>query len=97
MVIHILMAGYVGMALSTGLSMNELFIFAINNLCMLANFIVAVERLNQYMHITSEAPEVMEENRSSPDWPNIGKVDIYDLQVNNTSIVVYHINYFPQC
>ncbi|KAK0598305.1 hypothetical protein LWI29_033552 [Acer saccharum] len=39
------------------------------------------ERLNQYMHITNEAPEVIEANRSPPNWPAVGKVDICDLQI----------------
>lgn len=37
------------------------------------------------MHIPSEAPEVVEENRPAPNWPATGKVEIYDLQVNKTS------------
>ncbi|KAK3227981.1 hypothetical protein Dsin_007843 [Dipteronia sinensis] len=81
MVIDILMAGYVGMALSIGLSLNEFLVHAVNNQCIVANLIVSVERLNQYMHISSESPAVVYENRPAPNWPDIGKVDIYDLQI----------------
>ncbi|KAK0586507.1 hypothetical protein LWI29_008156 [Acer saccharum] len=81
MVMDILMAGYVGMALSIGLSLNEFLVFAVNNQCIVANLIVSVERLNQYMHISSESPAVVHENRPVPNWPDIGKVDIYDLQI----------------
>lgn len=57
-------------------------VFSIQNQCTLANLIVSVERLNQYMHIASEAPEVLESNRPDADWPETGKVELQDLKVN---------------
>ncbi|KAL2542131.1 ABC transporter C family member 10 [Abeliophyllum distichum] len=42
---------------------------------------LSYERLNQYMDIPSEAPEVVEENRPPVNWPNKGKVEIHDLQI----------------
>ncbi|XP_027367227.1 ABC transporter C family member 10-like [Abrus precatorius] len=74
-------SGFVGMALSYGLSLNATLVFAIQNQCTLANQIISVERLNQYMHIPSEAPEVIEENRPPVNWPVEGKVEIHDLQI----------------
>lgn len=74
-------SGFIGMALSYGLSLNMSLVFSIQNQCTLANYIISVERLNQYMHIPSEAPEVIEENRPPVNWPDVGKVDIRDLQV----------------
>ncbi|KAF8380113.1 hypothetical protein HHK36_027584 [Tetracentron sinense] len=74
-------SGFIGMALSYGLSLNMSFIFSIQNQCALANYIISVERLNQYMHIPSEAPEVIEGNRSPPRWPAVGKVEIHDLKI----------------
>ena len=70
------------MALSYGLSLNLSLVLSIQNQCTLANYIISVERLNQYMHIPSEAPEVIEENRPPVSWPTVGKVEIQDLQVN---------------
>ncbi|KAG5533853.1 hypothetical protein RHGRI_027896 [Rhododendron griersonianum] len=75
-------SGFIGMALSYGLSLNMSLVFSIQNQCTLANQIISVERLNQYMHIPSEAPEVIEENRPPVNWPSEGKVEIQDLQVN---------------
>ncbi|KAL6508370.1 Multidrug resistance-associated protein 7 [Orobanche hederae] len=75
------LSGSIGMALSYGLSLNMSLVFSINNQCMLANYIISVERLDQYMHIPSEAPEVIEENRPRFSWPNEGKVEIQDLQI----------------
>ncbi|KAF7052786.1 hypothetical protein CFC21_060835 [Triticum aestivum] len=43
--------GAVGMLLSYGLSLNMLFLFSIQNQCSLANQIISVERLSQYMGI----------------------------------------------
>ncbi|KAJ6976843.1 ABC transporter C family member 10-like [Populus alba x Populus x berolinensis] len=74
-------SGFIGMALSYGLSLNMSFVMSIQNQCMVANYIISVERLHQYMHIPSEAPEVVEDNRPPYDWPAVGKVDICDLQI----------------
>ncbi|GMJ06478.1 multidrug resistance-associated protein 14, ATP-binding cassette C10 [Hibiscus trionum] len=74
-------SGFIGMALSYGLSLNMALVFSIQNQCTIANYIISVERLNQYMHIPSEAPEVIEESRPPSNWPTVGKVDIRDLQI----------------
>ncbi|KAK8454994.1 hypothetical protein SEVIR_4G064300v4 [Setaria viridis] len=73
--------GFVGMALSYGLSLNMSFVFSIQNQCQLANQIISVERVNQYMDIPSEAAESIEENRPSPDWPQAGRVELRDLKI----------------
>ncbi|OMP05463.1 hypothetical protein COLO4_08829 [Corchorus olitorius] len=55
----------------------------------------SVERLEQYMHIPSEAPEVIEGNRPPHDWPSAGKVEIYNLKVRyrpNAPLVLQGIN-----
>lgn len=70
------------MALTYGLSLNTSFVFSINNQCLLANYVISMERLKQYMDIPSEAPEVIEDNRPPVNWPVVGKVEIQDLQVN---------------
>ncbi|XP_059667169.1 ABC transporter C family member 10-like [Cornus florida] len=79
-------SGFIGMALSYGLSLNKSLVNSIQNQCTLANYIISVERLNQYMHIPSEAPELIEENRPPVNWPSLGRVEIQDL----------HIRYRPE-
>nr|CAD1822253.1 unnamed protein product [Ananas comosus var. bracteatus] len=74
-------SGFVGMALSYGLSLNMSLVFSIQNQCTLANLIISVERLNQYMNIESEAPEIVKENRPAPDWPAVGRVELKDLKI----------------
>ncbi|WVZ97941.1 hypothetical protein U9M48_043439, partial [Paspalum notatum var. saurae] len=73
--------GFVGMALSYGLSLNVSFVNSIQRQCSLANQIISVERVNQYMDIQSEAAEVIDENRPAPDWPQVGKVEFKDLKI----------------
>ncbi|KAA8533661.1 hypothetical protein F0562_030905 [Nyssa sinensis] len=74
-------SGFIGMALSYGLSINMSLVGSIQKQCTLANYIISVERLNQYMDIPSEAPEVIEENRPPVNWPAVGKVEIQELQI----------------
>ncbi|KAK2420557.1 ABC transporter C family member [Trifolium repens] len=80
-----LTSGIIGMALSYGLSLNNSLVFSIQNQCTLANYIISVERLNQYMHIESEAEEIVEENRPPTNWPDAGKVEINDLKIRYRS------------
>ncbi|KAL6639948.1 hypothetical protein ACP70R_022258 [Stipagrostis hirtigluma subsp. patula] len=73
--------GFVGMILSYSLSLNSNFVYSIQNQCKLANQIISVERVNQYMNIPSEAEHVIEENRPAKDWPQVGRVEIKDLKI----------------
>ncbi|CAL5411654.1 unnamed protein product [Camellia sinensis] len=42
---------------------------------------LSYERLEQYMHIHSEAHEIIQDNRPALNWPEIGRVEIHDLKV----------------
>lgn len=81
LVLNRLMAGFIGMALSYGLSLNAFLIFYIQFQCSVANLIISVERLEQYMHIPSEAPAVIEGKRPAHSWPALGKVEFNNLKV----------------
>nr|KYP49508.1 ABC transporter C family member 10 [Cajanus cajan] len=74
-------SGFIGMALSYGFTLNASLVFLIQSQCSLENYIISVERLNQYMHIPSEAQEVIEENRPPLNWPVAGKIELNDLQI----------------
>ncbi|KAM3195245.1 hypothetical protein ACQJBY_071380 [Aegilops geniculata] len=73
--------GFVGMALSYGLSLNTSFVSFTQSQCNLGNQIISVERVSQYMDIPSEAAEVIEDNRPLPDWPQNGNVEIRHLKI----------------
>ncbi|XP_044431777.1 ABC transporter C family member 10-like [Triticum aestivum] len=86
--------GFVGMALSYGLTLNTSFVSCIQNQCNLANKIISVERVSQYMDIQSEAAEVVEENRPLPDWPQDGNLELIDLKIryrNDAPLVLHGI------
>ncbi|CAI9276050.1 unnamed protein product [Lactuca saligna] len=88
-------SGIIGMALSYGLSLNAALVASIQFQCQLSNQIVSVERLEQHMHIPSEAPEIIEANRPSTSWPSIGRVDIQNLKIRyqpNSPLVLQGIN-----
>lgn len=88
-------SGFIGMALSYGLSLNISLMFSIQNQCTIANYIISVERLNQYTHIPSEAPEIVEGSRPPANWPVFGKVEIQNLQIRyraNTPLVLRGIS-----
>ncbi|KAK2420580.1 ABC transporter C family member [Trifolium repens] len=74
-------SGFIGMALSYGLTLNSSLVYSIQSQCTIASQIISVERLNQYMHIQSEAEEIVEGNRPPLNWPVAGKVEIKDLKI----------------
>lgn len=69
------------MSLSYGLSLNSMVYFAISISCMLENDMVAVERVNQFSALPSEAAWKIEEHLPSSNWPTHGDIDIKDLKV----------------
>ncbi|CAL5018225.1 unnamed protein product [Urochloa decumbens] len=86
---------FVGMSLSHGLALNSLVYFAISTSCMLENDMVAVERVNQFSNLPSEAAWKIEGNLPSPNWPTRGDIDIKDLKVRyrpNTPLILKGIN-----
>lgn len=78
-------AGFGGLALIHGLTLNSVLVFFIQCVCQLANNITSVERIRQYMKIENEAPAIIEECRPAPSWPNEGKVELENLQVGMCS------------
>ncbi|CAL5035557.1 unnamed protein product [Urochloa decumbens] len=86
---------FVGMSLSHGLALNSLVYFAISTSCMLENDMVAVERVNQFSNLPSEAACKIEDNLPSSNWPTRGDIDIKDLKVRyrpNTPLILKGIN-----
>eukprot|EP00253_Pinus_taeda_P012923 PITA_12923 len=73
--------GFVGMTLSYGLSLNMSLVSSIHIQWTLANYIVSIEHIKQYMHIPSEAPAVIEDCRPPDSWPSHGKVELQDLKI----------------
>ncbi|GFS41430.1 multidrug resistance-associated protein 14 [Actinidia rufa] len=62
--------------------------------CQLSNLIIYVERLEQYMHIPSEAPKIVENNHPALNWPDVGKVEIHNFKEEIVFIYVV-VRYLP--
>ncbi|KAK4803103.1 hypothetical protein SAY86_001306 [Trapa natans] len=74
-------SGYIGMALSYGLSLNVFLVVSVQFQCILSGLMVSMERVEQYMDIKSEATEIIEGSRPDPNWPAIGSLRICNLKV----------------
>ncbi|WCJ26432.1 ABC transporter C family member 10 [Euphorbia peplus] len=89
-------SGFIGMGLAYGLSLNMFLVNSVQFQCLLSTLIVSVERLQQYLLIPSEAPEVIEDNKPEPNWPAAGKVEICNLKVRyrpNAPLVLHGISF----
>ncbi|KAK9921805.1 hypothetical protein M0R45_030301 [Rubus argutus] len=83
------------MALSYGLSLNVFLVSSVQLQCMIENSIIFVDRVEQYMHITSEATQVIENNQPPSIWHVLGKVEILNLKARykpNSLLVLRGIN-----
>jgi ATP-binding cassette subfamily C (CFTR/MRP) protein 2 len=73
--------GFAGLVITYGLSLNVSQVFSVQHQCNLANVIISVERIKQYMNLPSEAPAVIMDERPPVQWPSTGKVELKNLQV----------------
>jgi len=48
---------------------------------MLSDHIISVERIKQFIHIPSEPPAIVEDNRPLSSWPSKGRIDLRGLEV----------------
>lgn len=69
------------MAFSYGLSLNAILVWCVQCQCTIANSIISIERLEQYMRIPCEESELVQISHPLPRWPTCGKVEIRDLKV----------------
>ena len=51
---------------------------------------VAVERVNQFSTLPSEAAWKIEEHIPSPNWPTHGDIDIKDLKVSDSHLPLFY-------
>ncbi|EFJ08247.1 hypothetical protein SELMODRAFT_132012 [Selaginella moellendorffii] len=77
----IFVTGFAGLAISYGLSLNVAQVISVQNQCNLANFIVSVERIKQYLHLPREEPQTNILNEPPASWPDCGKIELQNLQI----------------
>eukprot|EP00257_Ricinus_communis_P009080 XP_002527423.2 ABC transporter C family member 8 isoform X1 [Ricinus communis] len=87
--------GLIGLSLSYALSLTGTQVFVTRWYCNLANYVISVERIKQFMHIPSEPPAVVEDNRPPSSWPPEGRIELQDLKIRyrpNAPLVLKGIN-----
>uniref|UniRef100_A0A0E0LCP1 ABC transporter C family member 13 n=1 Tax=Oryza punctata TaxID=4537 RepID=A0A0E0LCP1_ORYPU len=73
--------GFAGLSLSFALSLTAVQVFLTKFYSYMENYIISVERIKQYMHLPSEPPAIIPENRPPSSWPHEGQIDLQDLKV----------------
>ncbi|XP_071733498.1 ABC transporter C family member 8-like [Rutidosis leptorrhynchoides] len=74
-------SGLVGLSLSYALTLTGTQVFMTRWYCSLANFVISVERIKQFMHISPEPPPIVENNRPPPSWPSKGRIQFQNLKL----------------
>ena len=73
-------AGFIGVALSTIMSITQALNFVIVQKAELEQNVVSIERLEQYTSIETEAPYIIENKRlKNPLWPQYGKIEFRNV------------------
>ncbi|KAK4427310.1 ABC transporter C family member 8 [Sesamum alatum] len=73
--------GLVGLSLSYAFALTGTQVFLSRWYSSLANYIVSVERIKQYMHIPPEPPAIIEDKRPPTSWPPKGRIELLDLKI----------------
>jgi len=70
-----------GLALSLLLQLGSLFQWCVRQSAEVVNQLVSVERVLAFSNLPSEAPLQLESDRNHKDWPQEGRLDLYDVSV----------------
>ncbi|CAL5414148.1 unnamed protein product [Camellia sinensis] len=87
--------GLVGLSLSYALALTSTQVFMIRWYNSLANYIILVERIKQFMHIPPEPPAIVEDRRPPSSWPSKGRIDLQDLRALEKCQLKTTINSLP--
>ncbi|XP_026449117.1 ABC transporter C family member 8-like isoform X2 [Papaver somniferum] len=83
--------GFVGLSLSYALALTGTQVFLARWYCNFSNYIISVERIKQFMHIPSEPPAIVDDQRPPPSWPSNGRIDLENLKIKyrpNSPLVI---------
>ncbi|CAL5374959.1 unnamed protein product [Camellia sinensis] len=72
--------GLVGLSLSYALALTSTQVFMIRWYSNLANYVISVERIKQFMHIPPEPPAIVKDRRAPFSWPSEGRIELQDLR-----------------
>ncbi|RHN39251.1 putative xenobiotic-transporting ATPase [Medicago truncatula] len=73
--------GLVGLSLSYAFTLTGAQIFWTRWFSNLSNYIISVERINQFIHIPAKPPSIVDNNRPPSSWPSKGKIDLEGLEI----------------
>ncbi|PRQ51285.1 putative xenobiotic-transporting ATPase [Rosa chinensis] len=74
-------SGLVGLSLSYALTLTTTQIYLTQWYCNLANNIISVERIKQFMQISPEPPAILEDKRPPFSWPQKGRIELHCLEI----------------
>ncbi|OMO70839.1 hypothetical protein CCACVL1_18637 [Corchorus capsularis] len=72
--------GLAGLSLSYALSISSIQVFMSRWYCNLSNYIISVERINQFMNIPPEPPATIDDKRPPSSWPSKGRIELQELK-----------------
>ncbi|KAI8000828.1 ABC transporter C family member 8 [Camellia lanceoleosa] len=78
--------GLVGLSLSYASALTSTQVFMIRWYSSLANYVISVERIKQFMHIPPEPPAIVKDRRPPSSWPSEGRIELQDLRVRELII-----------
>ncbi|KDO65314.1 hypothetical protein CISIN_1g000481mg [Citrus sinensis] len=81
--------GLVGLSLSYAFTLTGTQVFLSRWYCYLANYIISVERIKQFMHIPPEPPAIVEDKRPPSSWPFKGRIELRQLKVSLHMELIY--------
>ncbi|XP_042048232.1 ABC transporter C family member 8-like isoform X2 [Salvia splendens] len=73
--------GLVGLSLSYAFALTGTQVFLSRWYSSLANYIVSVERIKQYMNIPPEPPAVIPYDKPPASWPQKGRIELLELKI----------------
>ncbi|KAF9112024.1 hypothetical protein BGX27_004109 [Mortierella sp. AM989] len=72
--------GLVGLSLTYALSITQTLNWMVRQYTEIESNIVSVERLQEYIQLKPEAPEIIDDHRPPQDWPAQGRVEFIDYE-----------------
>ncbi|KAF9948426.1 hypothetical protein BGZ72_009661 [Mortierella alpina] len=72
--------GLVGLSLTYALNMTQTMNWLVRQYTEVETNIVAVERLQEYVDLNPEAPEIVDDHRPPQNWPAEGRVEFVDYE-----------------
>ncbi|OMH80271.1 Metal resistance protein YCF1 [Zancudomyces culisetae] len=74
-------ASTIGLCMTYALNVTQSLNWCIRMYCKVETDIVSLERIDEYSHLPSEAPYVIDDARPDPEWPTQGKIEFVDYSL----------------